>query len=141
MGRGVEADAVVLDGERDIIAVPTGGKSESAGAGERLEAMLEGVFHDRLEEEGRHGEVKSFAVEFAPDGEALAEAPGLDGEVVVEHLEFLMQRDEVIAAVQREGAAQQVGEVDDHFGGIVRFFVDFAGDDVEGIEEEMGVKL
>src|SRR5215831_1169652 len=75
----------VLDGARPNFNPP---RSSASG-----DSVLDGVLHQRLKDEERHGDVEQRWIDILPDGEPIAEADSQDVEVRPQDGQLLAQRD------------------------------------------------
>jgi hypothetical protein len=105
-----------------------------------MEAMLEGIFYERLEEKAWH---KNFAGDRrGGDGalEAVSKACGLNFQVGICGIEFHGEgRKQVVAVVER--VAQVGREVTHHLHGGVGVDWNLARDAIKRVEQKMGIQL
>ena len=134
------ADAVVGYFDEDAVAVELAAQGDGAAVDARLEAVLDAVFDERLEQDAGDEDVEGSRIDFLFDVQLVgAEADHFDVEVVVGEAEFVAQGD--VGVVILEQRAQDVGELHGHFAGEFGLDADQGRDGVEGVEEEVGIDL
>ncbi len=102
-----------------------------------LDAVQDGVFHQRLQQQARHLDV--HVVHLEHHLQLVAEAGLLDGHVVAHLLQLLLDIDEGIPLV--EVVAQVVRQVGDKLARLLGPNADQRRDGVEGVEQEVRVDL
>jgi len=81
---GRDADAVVLDFDDEPFALHPAAQGDGAAGDTGLEAVLDAVFDERLEEHAGNGNVQRARIDFLYDAELLAaEADNFNAEVVL----------------------------------------------------------
>ncbi len=131
----------ILDDDAEVILMALRADEDEAALGTTGDAVLDGVFDERLQDETRDEGMGDERVDVPADDEAVAEADGLDGEIFLGNGELVGERN-LVEVGGVEGAAQQAGELADHLGGGVRFVAeDERGDGVHGVEEEVRLEL
>src|SRR5437879_13727147 len=102
-------------------AILARGDDDLAGPWAWLDAVLDGVFDQWLQDKGGHFAFKSRSIDVFFDLQAFTETDLLDLEVAIEQLQFLAERDFLLVrGVQ--GGAKEFAQVGDHFVG--GFWVD-----------------
>ena len=103
------------------------------------EPVLDRVLDERLQDHARHDHVERLRRDLLVDAELRPEADDLDREVLVDRLELLAQRDEVIRAAHQP--PQQPGELRDQHARRLGLRPDQRRDRRERVEEEVRVDL
>src|SRR5467141_3258115 len=80
---------------------------ESPAARAAIDAMADGVLHQRLEDEERDGDVEQRGIDVHADRKPIAEADAEDVEIGFEHRELLAQRS-FMDALPLQAQAQQI---------------------------------
>ena len=103
-------------------------------------AMVHGVFDERLQDEAGDLAVENGRVCGDVDAQAIFEALALDAKVEIEKVELALEGDLLVAHLV-ECDAEEIAEAkEDVFGG-VRVFVHKDGGGLQGVEEEMRMEL
>ncbi|CUS08559.1 unnamed protein product [Tuber aestivum] len=113
-----------------------GGNPQLRAAGAGLHAVLDGVLHQRLQQQRRQLGLVGVGVQAPLHLQALAETDLLDGQVALGQQDFLPQRDGFGRVGQR--VAEQFAEVFQHGFGLGRLGAHQRNGAVEGVEQEMG---
>ena len=137
--RGVDADAVVLDGE--LGERPGVGRRDrdAPAALLRLETVSHGVLDERLDRQERHDRRQHLGGDLQRHLQSVAEPRALEPEVAVDRAELLGDGREV--AVPAERVAREVGELEHELAGLRRVGVDERGDRVQRVVDEVGADL
>ena len=134
-----EAVAIVTDLQKERVGLAAGADLErgafSAGAGD----VLHGVFDESLQGVGRDGPGAQIVGDVDGEAEAPAEAGLLDGEVICDELELVVERDGG-ALLGIERVAEEAGEALEHQLGASGIFPDEGEDGVDGVEEKVGLE-
>ena len=110
------------------------------GRAARADAVADGVFNQRLQNQVGDKRVEGARIDFGFDAKAIVEARLLNVDVLLQERELLMQRDFVHAdAVERH--AQQVGELERHVLGGFAVVASERGDGVQRVEQEVRLEL
>jgi len=145
---GRNAGAAVVDGNVHgaLIAGVSGGAgapgrdAHAAAAALFGNAVLDGVFDERLHGEGGRGVSLQRRRQVQLHLQRVAEAHLFDLQVVPHEGEFLFERHERLAA-RLQNVAEDGGEMLDGRLGALGLHVDERGDGVEGVEQEMRIDL
>ncbi len=139
-GLGRDARAVVLDREQQIPRLLPAREGDGAALAGGLDAVEDGVFDQWLQGQLDDAAVVQCGGHLVLEGEGLHIAHALDGDVIVQQGQLLLQRDAVLGALgdifeQIDQAAQHAGDAG--------AFLDHRhpADGIEGIIEEMRVDL
>ena len=139
-GFSVHADAVVLHLEQQAaVGENAAAQGHGAAADAWLEAMLDRVLDQRLQQHAGDDDGQRLFGDLLDDAQFFAEADDLDVEVVVGEGELVGERDERLAVLQQH--AQDVGQLDDHLARQFRLRTHERGDGVERVEEEVRIDL
>ena len=113
---------------------------DAAAVDLRRQAVLDRVFHQRLQQHARDHGVQRRDFDFFHHPQFVAtETDHFNVEIVVDEFQFFPQGHKGIAAVEQ--ATQDVGQLDDQLAGRVRIEAHQRGDRVQRIKKEMGIDL
>ncbi len=116
------------------------GDLDPSRAGQRRDAVADGVLDQRLQQQARHLGCQGFVVDGVVDRQAVAEPDALDVEIAFDQVDLFVQRHERLAAGV-EGEAQQIAQTGEHGacrGGVL---LDEGRDGVQRVEQEVGLQL
>ena len=102
--------------------------------------MADGVLHERLQQEGRHGGRARAGLDAERHLESIAEASLLDRDVMIEQLQLLLQRHQR-TAFPAERMTQQLAQARDHAVGLLGVLEHERRDRMQRVEEEMRLQL
>ncbi len=105
----------------------------------RLDAVDNGIFHQRLDQQARDHAVYLF-INVVDDGELVAKPRLLDGDVILNLVELFFDVD-LLIILQLNVVAQVARQIKDQLTGGVRIQADRRGDGVQGVEQEMGINF
>ena len=111
-----------------------------AGRRPRTNAVLDGVFDERLEHKVGHQRVERVRLHVEHNGQTIPEARLFDLQVLREEIELLLQRHFLHADVLQRHA-QQVAQLRDHVVGGIDVAVHQRRDRVERVEQEVRLQL
>ena len=98
--------------------------------------MLDRVFHQRLQQHAGHHHIERCRLQFLHHSQLVAaEAHDFNVEIVVDELEFFVQRDKGVAAVQQ--SPQNRGQLDDQFARRIRIKAHQRRNRVQSVEQEV----
>jgi len=137
---GGHAGAVVDDGEDEVVVFAGGADGDEAAADVGFDAVADGVFDERLEDEIGDLGVERGGVDFHADIEAIAETDLFNAEVTFQKSDLGAEGGEGRAGL-RHGHAEKLGELDEHAVGGIDVGIHERRDAVEGVEEEVGFEL
>ena len=137
---GTVGIAIVAHHDDDHGTPAVGGDLDPPAADQAGDAVFDGVFHQRLEQQRRHRRVAGRRVEALRYRQLLREADLLDGEVGADQRQLLAQGDGA-ALDQAQAAAEEVGEHQRHPPRRRGVAPGERGDGVETVEQEVGVNL
>jgi len=115
-------------------------QTDASAFGHLGDAVDDGVFDQRLKKERREETLAGVVLDLFFEIETIAEANFFDGAILVEEIEFGLQRDESFFA-QAEGHAKEIGEEDAHVASAHRIDAGESADGIEGIVKEVGIDL
>jgi hypothetical protein len=118
-----------------IVAAALGGNPDLRAGVAGFHPVLDGVFHQRLQQQRRQGGAARRFVELPLHAQALAEARLLDLQIVPRQLGLLRQRGR--SALLRQRMAKQLGEVFQDGLGALRLFAHQRDRGVQRVEQEM----
>ena len=136
---GHHAQAVVDDLDHGVAPGASARDGDAAAADLARDAVLDGVLHQGLQQHAGHELVEGLRGDALLDDQRLAEADGLDVEVLVDRRDLLPQGDEVLLAPQQP--AQQAGQLADQHAGGLGLRADEGRDGRQRVEQEVGVDL
>ena len=119
---GFRPDAVVLDGDFGVAVGVHDGDLEVAGPTARLQAVMDRVLHQGLEDEGRQHHTQHLGGHAQGDLQPFAEAGPLQVEIGVDQTELLGHRHEL--PVAPEAVTDEVRELDQELTSAVRIGAD-----------------
>ena len=112
---------------------------DRAGADLARQAVLDRVLDERLQDHARHDHVDGVGRNLLAHAQLRPEAHDLDVEVLVDRLELLPQRDEMLLAAQQ--TAQEAGQLVDQRSRRLWLRANQRRDRRERVEEEMRIDL
>ena len=125
----------VVDRQDGPRAFPLAAHADRPALVERLDAVVDGIFEQRLQDERRDRRVHRQAVDLPVDLQPLPEAQPLDALVGARDLDLMRKRDAFAVLAQR--CAEQVREVGDRLFRHLRVAARERGDGVHAVEQEM----
>ena len=117
----------------------SGPDGDAAAADLARQAVLDRVLDQRLKDHARHDDVEGVGADLLVDLQLRAEPDHLDVEVLVDRLELLAQRHEMVGAAHQP--AQQTRQLGDQHAGGFRLGADQRRDRGQRVEQEVRVDL
>src|SRR6516165_6170136 len=139
VGRGLRA--VIVDTQAEIPVVAGTGDAHGPSGGAFGNAVLDGIFHQRLQQEVGNLYTQQLGRNVHADFEPLSKANLLNVDVALQILDFLSKGHLRAVRILRS-APQKLTEPDDHaYRGIIPAIAYQPGDGIEGIEHEVRLYL
>src|SRR6266478_2672015 len=135
-GVAVEARPVVPHLEMQAVALPDRGDRNLRDAAVGDDTVSDRVLHERLQEQGRDDGRRRPGIDAKRHTQAIAESRFLDGDVMVEQLELLLECDERTPFPVKR-LPQQLRQARDHPVRLLRVLEDECRNGVQRVEEEM----
>src|SRR5437016_8219774 len=139
-GAAVEARPVVTHLEMQAVALPDRGDRNLRDVAVGDDAVSDRVLHKRLQEQGRDDGGCGPGIDAKCHAQTIAESRFLDGDVMVQQLEFLLECDER-TPFPVKGLPQQLGQAPDHPVRLLGILEDECRNGVQRVEEEMRLEL
>ena len=125
----------VGDLDHGDLAAKARGNAQLRAAGARLHAVLDGVFHQRLQDQRRQACGQRARIQRPLHAQALAKADLLNVQIAPRQLDFLRQRGAV--ALLGKSVAEQVRQVFQHALGLFRLAAHQGDGGVERVEQKV----
>ena len=125
----------VGDLDHGDLAAKARGNAQLRAAGARLHAVLDGVFHQRLQDQRRQARSQRARIQRPLHAQALAKADLLNVQIAPRQLDFLRQRGAV--ALLGKSVAEQVRQVFQHALGLFRLAAHQGDGGVERVEQKV----
>src|SRR6185437_9034661 len=138
--RRAHPHAVIFHLDHQLMVLNSAADGNASAIHFGRKAVLDAVFHQRLQQDGGNYDVQRFRIKILIDAKLVAaKAHDLDIQIIVNEFNFFAQLHKLIMLAQQP--AQDFGKLQNQFAGAVGIKAHQGGDRVECVEQEMWINL